>query len=186
MKTITMGRFVVFCGLAVASLSCRVNSASAGDVSPELGVAMVNWAGGMAATFQARESASLAAGLNVQTGYSIGDGQCTRLAEAALAAVGAKPGNGFVWGRPLKAGEAMRLGDIIQFKSFVIKDGGYTWNLGIPDHTAIVAGINGTKVSVFHQNTNGEPAVIKSRIVGQQYDFSKRDSGSYIVYRPQN
>jgi hypothetical protein len=186
MKTITMGRFVVFCGLVVASPLCHVNSASAGDVPPEVGAAMVNWAASMQSGLQNQEAATKVLNPGKLTGWSIGDGQCTRLVEAALGAVGAKRGQGYVWGRPLKAGEAMRLGDVMQFTSFVIKDGGATWYLGIPNHTAIVAGINGTKVSVFHQNTNGEPAVIKSRIVAQQFDLAKKVSGSYIVYRPQN
>ncbi|MGE0609610.1 MAG: CHAP domain-containing protein [Pirellulales bacterium] len=185
MKTIALKRTVVCGGIVLAILLCRVHTASAGDLPADLGAAMVSWSAQMAATFKTQEEVSIVTGKKILTGLSIGDGQCTRLAEAALGVVGAKPGKGYVWGRPLNAGEAMRLGDIIQFKSFVIKDGGATWYLGMPNHTAIVAGVNGSKVSVFHQNTNGEPAVIKSRIVSQQFDLSKRDSGSYIVYRPQ-
>ncbi|MFN0018498.1 MAG: CHAP domain-containing protein [Pirellulaceae bacterium] len=115
----------------------------------------------------------------------LGDGQCTRLIEAALAAAGAKPGKGFVWGRTLMTGETMRPGDIIQFTSVVIKDGFSTWNLGAPNHTAIVSQVNGTKVTLLHQNMDGEPAIVKSHVRSQELDFSKKVSGTFIVYRPE-
>ena len=115
----------------------------------------------------------------------LGDGQCTRLIEAALSAAGAKPGKGFVWGRTLKAGETMRPGDIIQFTSFVIKDGFAVSNLGIPNHTAIVSQVSGNKVTLLHQNVDGEPATEKSRVHIREYDFAKKVSGSFIVYRPE-
>lgn len=115
----------------------------------------------------------------------LGDGQCTRLIEQALAAAGAKPGKGFVWGRTLNSGETMRPGDIIQFTSVVIKDGFSTWNLGAPNHTSIVGQVNGTKVTLLHQNMDGEPATVNSRVRSHEIDLSKKVSGTFIVYRPE-
>src|SRR5688572_10785476 len=97
----------------VASLLCSVSPATAVEpitsdnlysiLQADRGKLIVNWA-----TSQVDKR-------------SVGDGQCTRLIEAALGIAGCKPGNGYAWGRALKAGEKMQMGDIIQFTSFVIK-----------------------------------------------------------------
>ncbi len=63
-----------------------------------------------------------------------------------------------------------------------IGDGQCT-HLGDPIHTAIVASVNGTRVTVIHQNVDGQTAIQKSRVRAQEFDLSKRVSGSCIVYR---
>jgi hypothetical protein len=113
----------------------------------------------------------------------VGDGQCTRLIEQAFEAAGAKPGKDYVWGSSDDM-HALYPGDIIQFQSAVFKNGGYTWNLGAPNHTAIVEKAWGTKVTLLHQNVDGEPATEKSRVRRLEIDLRSRTSGSYIFYRP--
>jgi hypothetical protein len=93
----------------------------------------------------------------------VGDGQCTSLVEQALAAAGAKPGKDYVWGTTDGVG-GLYPGDIIQFQSAVFKKDGWTWNLGAPNHTAIVEKAWGTHLTLLHQNVDGEPATEKSRV----------------------
>jgi len=113
----------------------------------------------------------------------VGDGQCTRLIEQAFAAAGAKPGKNYVWGRTYTSG-ALHPGDIIQFQNCVFKNGGYTWNLGFPNHTAIVEKAQGTKVTLLHQNMDGQPATEKSRVRRLEIDLKWRKSGTYLFYHP--
>jgi hypothetical protein len=162
-------KWVVIFSAIVASLLCSVNPAPAAEpiTSANLGSTIVNWA------------------TSWVNRRAIGDGQCTRLVEAALGVTGCKPGRDYVWGRALKDGEKMQMGDIIQFTSFVIKDGGFTWNLGAPNHTAIFIEEKDGKVYVVHQNVDGEPAQEKSRVRIHGYNFAKKVSGSFIVYRPE-
>jgi hypothetical protein len=115
----------------------------------------------------------------------LGDGQCTRLVEEALGAAGAKPGINYVWGTPVKTGQKILPGYIIQFTScYFDNKRGSTWTLGIPNHTAIVERANGTTVTLLHQNVDGEPAQEKSHVRRAEIDLGWLVSGSYTIYRP--
>lgn len=112
----------------------------------------------------------------------VGDGGCSRLADQALAAAGAKLGDNLKWGTEFGNG-ALYPGDIIQFKNAVFQNGGYTWNLGAPDHTAIVEKAQGTKVTLLHQNVDGEPTSVKSNVRRLEIDLNWRKSGTYQFYQ---
>ncbi len=171
----------VISGVVVASLLCQLNPASAATepavTQDKMGGLIVNWA----AQFAFKEFG--------------GSGDSSQLVHAALGTLGCKPGKDYVWGRALKRGEPMQMGDIIQFKSFVIKDGGDTQTLGAPNHTAIFMEEKDGKVLVVHLIINplGVPPPPGGigldlrtrplvRILG--YNFAKKVSGSFIVYRP--
>lgn len=118
-------------------------------------------------------------------GQKIGDGGCTRLIEAALESVGAKPGENFsspgfyVWGRLLVAGEAMTPGDIIQFApgtKFQTPTSSL-WMDSFFGHAAIIESVSGTTITMLNQNMAGSP-VIRTTV-----DLATITAGSFAVYR---
>ncbi|HZT80805.1 MAG TPA: hypothetical protein VFA26_11305, partial [Gemmataceae bacterium] len=94
-------------------------------------------------------------------GEQVGNGQCAVLAFEALKAAGAKPqgdgpGGQYLWGRPLKKGEAVLPGDILQFHDVkmekVTSQGRF--QAAFPLHTAVVVKVSGKGVACLHQNAN--------------------------------
>jgi hypothetical protein len=116
----------------------------------------------------------------------LGDGQCTRLVEAALAAAGAKTGSNYVWGMREDPGQKILPGFIIQFTNCAFSDSatGRSWKLGLPNHTAIVEKASGTQVTLLHQNVDGEPAEVKSYVRRLDLDLAWLQSGTYTIYCP--
>lgn len=112
------------------------------------------------------------------------DCECTRLVEAALAHVGAKPGSNYVWGQEVTG--AIMPGDIIQFWSTKFSGPNSSWSTAIPgQHTAIVEAVkSGSIVTLIHQN-DGEKITHRGAIpgVGIDIDLNWPHSGSYKVYR---
>lgn len=129
---------------------------------------------------------------NSMMGKRVGRGECTDLVTAALKQAGAKPGDfsdpkNYIWGTlRLKrmgksgtpgAGNAASPGDIIQFENCVFKkpDGSYTWHM--PHHTAIVKTVNGSQVTLLHQN-----APVGGPVREEALNLAWRTAGSVKVY----
>ena len=117
------------------------------------------------------------------SGEQVGNGECWTLADSALAAAKARrPNRGeygpFVFGRELGAKETVLPGDVAQFTNakFVSKNG---W-AEMPQHTAIISGVNGTRFEALHQNWNNVRRVGKL-----QFDLSELTRGKVQFYRPQ-
>jgi uncharacterized protein YkwD len=110
------------------------------------------------------------------------EGECTHLAEAALAYAKAKPARfsakEYVWGNPVSTPER---GDIIQFwdARFTSPDGRSWWGGGAgTHHTAIVLARKGSVVTLIEQNVNNVRKVMQ-----KDYDLSWPHSGRLVVYR---
>lgn len=116
-------------------------------------------------------------------GTTVGRGECWDLAQKALDYSGSIWKKPFQFGFPLKKGETLLPGDIIQFQStrFEWKKGNQSgWKqLGAPNHTSIVYAVKGTQIQLAHQNVNGERKVFLDLI-----DLKNIVSGSYKIYRP--
>lgn len=137
------------------------------------------------ATPRARAIVNYAMSVNGQT---IGNGQCTELITAALKAGRARLGNfsdpeNYNWGTKRPAGEAIRLGDIIQFEgcTFVTttttaNSGTFTSTQNMPHHTAIVGFVQGNKVLLIHQNLSGSPVKMTS------LNLDDMTAGRYTVW----
>ncbi len=118
-------------------------------------------------------------------GQKVGDGGCTRLVEAALAQVGAKPGQNlsqpgfYVWGRALAAGEAIQAGDIVQFSPGTRFETPNSWMQmdTFFGHAGIIESVSGSTITILNQNMAGSP-VIRTTI-----DLSTRTAGSVAIYR---
>ena len=112
-------------------------------------------------------------------GDQVGNGECWTLAAEALIAAGAEPAHLYVFGKPLSDGQAPLPGDIIQFNSATFQSSQGTYQLGIPNHTAVVYRAQGNLITMLHQNVNGQRFVQTLAL-----DFSTLTSGNYIIYRP--
>jgi hypothetical protein len=117
-------------------------------------------------------------------GKQVGDGECWTLADSALASASAKrPNRGgygpFQFGRELGPKEAVLPGDVVQFTKarFESKGGGWA---EMPQHTAIISGVKGTKFEALHQNWNNVRRVGKL-----QFDLNELTRGKVQFYRPQ-
>jgi len=116
----------------------------------------------------------------------IGDGQCTALVEAALKAARAKyPGN-YVWGTPVALGD-VQPGDILQFEGVKFESPNSRSNY--PHHTAIVQAVNGTVLTLIHQNVgtrdpNQKPRVLDSRVRNDDINLAHKTQGTIQAYRP--
>jgi myosin tail region-interacting protein MTI1 len=117
-------------------------------------------------------------------GKQIGNGECWTLADEALAEAGARrPGRDgwgvYVFGRELKADEAVLPGDIVQFTEarFESKGGMFA---EIPQHTAVVTKREGGKLSILHQNWNKSTKVAKLDL-----DLAELKKGTVTFFRPQ-
>lgn len=119
-------------------------------------------------------------------GTTVGGGECWDLAQEALDSSGADWVRPFTFGKPLDP-ESDRIipGDIIQFRSVRLRTtlpgGGFViQNIGEPDHTAVIIGIEGeNRYEIAHQNSGGKRYVITSSV-----DLNSMKSGSYRIYRP--
>jgi hypothetical protein len=136
-------------------------------------------------------------------GKTIGDGECTSLALAALRQAGARgpadsgDGSGdYAWGRLVATWTpadhptaAVRPGDIVQFRDVklvtVSRSRGAirTETATYPHHTAIVAAVAGPVVKVIHQNV-GRTEARKRLVQAGMLRLENLKSGTMWVYRP--
>jgi hypothetical protein len=115
-----------------------------------------------------------------KVGQRVGAGECSDLAEAALAYARAKPGRNYVWGSGPVALHYALPGHIVQFRRtrFTSPDG-RSWGTS-SQHTAIIAAVHGNgRVTLIEQNVNGARTVMK-----QDYDLSWPHTGSFVIYQP--
>ena len=119
-------------------------------------------------------------------GKQVGNGECWTLAADALSHAGAaRPGRNHVplgeFGRELTQGEALLPGDIVQFEhaKFVHKTKKAITNMSMEHHTAIVSEVDGTHITMLHQNYNGEKSVGSVVI-----NLADRTEGSVKFFRP--
>jgi hypothetical protein len=115
-------------------------------------------------------------------GQQVGDGQCQTLVNAALDAAGAqRPGQGQEidhFGTVVDL-NAVKAGDVLQFENVNFKhtnaDGSWFTN-NFPHHTAIVEAVSGSRLTLLHQNLNGDLRVQETTI-----DLNDRLSGGSIT-----
>lgn len=116
-------------------------------------------------------------------GTKVGRGECWDLAQQALDYSGSIWRKPHQFGFPLKKGEEVLPGDIIQFQStrFEWKNGNRSsWKqLGAPNHTSIIYAVKGSQIQLAHQNVNGVRKVFLEVL-----DLKHIVSGSYKIYRP--
>jgi hypothetical protein len=116
----------------------------------------------------------------------VGNGECWTLAFEALKAAGAHlPGRGgygtYVFGRAVSQDKIVP-GDVLQFMKARYEEttpGGGSYTHVLPQHTAIVGEVKGSKITLIHQNYNGR------RVTRTSIDLATRKSGSVKAYRPQ-
>lgn len=116
-------------------------------------------------------------------GTKIGRGECWDLAQQALDYSGSIWHKPYQFGFPLKKGEEILPGDIIQFETtrFEWSNGNRSsWKqLGYPNHTSIIYAVKGSQVQLAHQNVGGVRKVFLDLL-----DLKHIVSGSYKIYRP--
>jgi hypothetical protein len=112
-----------------------------------------------------------------QLGKQVGNGECWTLADQAIKRAGARPTVVFNFGRQILLAD-IKPGDILQFKSVKFQTGNFTYLFGTPDHTAIVLGVQGTKVSILHQNFG------KKIVSTLTVDFETKTQGQVWAWRP--
>lgn len=116
-------------------------------------------------------------------GTTVGRGECWDLAQQALDYSGSIWSKPHQFGFPLKKGDPILAGDIIQFQSarFEWKKGYRSgWKqLGFPGHTSIVYAVKGSQLQLAHQNVNGVRKVFLDSV-----DLNHIVSGSYQIFRP--
>jgi hypothetical protein len=140
-------------------------------------------------------------------GKEVGNGECTGLVEAALAAAGAQtsrdfkdsPNDGdYVWGEQVyllavkdgkrteeaAKGQKVKPGDVVQFRDAKFAGrlaAGAFYTTTSPHHTAVVVGVQngGRTLVVLHQNVNGKKAVSQ-----QSYNLADLREGWVRAYRP--
>lgn len=135
---------------------------------------------GYAFNGQNRVSAAVAQFGATQIGQMIGSGQCWDLVDQALLAAGAvRPGarnfDTYVFGQEVY--NNFQVGDVIQFENVRLQSPHSYQEL--PHHTAIVAAANGSIVTVYHQNVNGDMHVQTG-----VFDLATKVRGLIRVYRP--
>ena len=109
-------------------------------------------------------------------GKQVGTGECWDLGANALRYAGARPANGYNFG---KAISLPKPGFIIQFNNARFESNG-SWNqMGSPHHTAVIERVNGNVITILQQNVNGVRKVSRATL-----DLSTKVSGSYTFYRP--
>lgn len=119
-------------------------------------------------------------------GKTVGGGECWDLAQEALDSSGADWVRPFGFGKHLDPErDRVTAGDIIQFRSVRLRTalpggGVMSQNIGEPDHTAIITGVEGDNVyRLAQQNSGGKRYVAESTV-----DLNRITSGSYRIYRP--
>lgn len=110
-------------------------------------------------------------------GQQVGDGECWTLAARALVAAGARPAVGYVFGTSVNRRDATP-GDILQFKNVRLERGNRFWTLGTPNHTAVIEAIDGSVVTVLHQNFGTRT------VTRLTFDFDDMVRGEVRCYRP--
>ncbi len=116
-------------------------------------------------------------------GRQVGNGECWTLAREALLTAAAEAPRGYVFGRLLAKNDAWLPGDIIQFDSCHFEEsypGGWSsFDLGWPNHTAIIHSVAGSQTLLLHQNFGND-----RRVQTLPLNFAYMVSGNYRVYRP--
>ncbi len=116
-------------------------------------------------------------------GKKVDRGECWDLAKYVLDETGAKWDGMYKFGRPLKKGECIMPGDIIQFEKLktVSENNGVKSTEMFPHHTAIVFDVkNADELVLIHQNTGHT-----GKKVGKStFKFSTITTGKYTIYRP--
>jgi myosin tail region-interacting protein MTI1 len=159
------------------------------------GVALLSWAVGLASLIPSAHGEDQALPeLNRKVlqfaedhlGKQVGNGECWTLAAEALMYVGAsRPGSKGVavnqFGRKLNVGETILPGDVVQFEKakFVHKSKRGASSQTMPHHTAIVAGIDGKRITLLHQNFGGKRTVGTTTI-----DLDDQKEGTVDFFRP--
>lgn len=124
--------------------------------------------------------------VNRNIGKKVDKGECWDLAFRALEYANAKHEDTYDFGRPLRKGEEVYPGDIIQFENARIKmelekEEGYII-IDIPHHTAIVyEAISDLNFRIADQN-NG---VTGKKISVNRMDLNKLEKGKFTIYRPE-
>jgi hypothetical protein len=118
-------------------------------------------------------------------GEQVGNGECWTLADEALKSAGARPADGYNFGRELKPGERAVPGDVMQFTSVKLagrRGGGtYTITLGTPNHTAVIREVKGPRsYEVLHQNF-GDAGKTVSKVT---LDLADLTEGDVKFFRP--
>ncbi len=141
--------------------------------------------GGANPEYDAKLNGKVLTFAKLNVGKQVGDGQCWTLADQALKFAGARrPGSGglgiFQFGTAIANGKnpptsLMRPGDIVQFEEVKFEDGN-SW-FEFPKHTAIVQSVQGTKVTLLHQNLGNQKTVQSTTL-----DFSKLTKGTYYAF----
>jgi hypothetical protein len=111
-------------------------------------------------------------------GKQVGNGECWELGAEALAAAGAEPPQGQVFGSAVPL-TSMLPGDILEFYQARFVGANYWLALGGPYHTAIVSDVQGTSVAMLNQNINNVKLVQVTII-----HLTDLRSGTITVYRP--
>ena len=124
--------------------------------------------------------------VNRVMGKTVGSGECWDLVQEALDLNGADWVRPFNFGRPLDPeSDRINPGDIIQFKSVKLKSslpggGSKFQNIGFPDHTAVITGVQGkNRYELVQQNFDGKRYVTRSMV-----DLNNMTSGKYRIFRP--
>ncbi len=112
-----------------------------------------------------------------QLGKKVGNGECWTLGNEALRFVRAQTAIGYTFGREVTMKHLMP-GDILQFRSVRFQNGNSFVFLGTPDHTAIVESIQGTRVTILHQNADGR------FVTRMTIDFKNMTTGKVTAFRP--
>ena len=119
-----------------------------------------------------------------QVNKKVGTGQCWDLAQQAINKSDAKWDGQYGFGKPLKKGECLMPGDIVQFEKVKTKRmvNGNEFKEDFPHHTAIVYAVTSSdQIKLIHQNTgyNGKKVAISD------FFFSSVKSGKFTVFRPE-
>jgi hypothetical protein len=116
-------------------------------------------------------------------GQQVGNGECWTLAYQALDAAGAKrPGQDgltvYQFGDVVALGQ-LKPGDVLQFENVNFKHtnaNGSWYSSSYPHHTAIVAAVAGTRITLLNQNVGGNRTVQETTI-----DLNDRLPGGSIT-----
>ena len=109
-------------------------------------------------------------------GNKVGNGECWTLAAEALDYSGALPPNLYDFGREIPLNQ-LQPGDVLQFRNAKFEERNYWAQLGVPNHTAIVYSLKGSKTFILHQNFG------KKIVTVLDINFNNITSGSVQAYR---
>jgi hypothetical protein len=111
------------------------------------------------------------------SGKKVGNGQCWTLAAEALNDAGAQPPDAYDFGDTVELADLLP-GDVLHFtNAILVTETAWYW-YGAPDHVAVVAAVQGTSLSIYHQNVNGNMTVRNDVI-----DLATLQSGTIDGYR---